>query len=176
MLSLSCGGRVDDGQFGPTVVAQAGASGARNDRSTGGVDAGRGGAAPVVTAGGGGQGGAEFRDPGCTDSPTSPEPLERYECDPYATANLCGRGQMCAPFVTKSTQTCRQEVYGALCIEAGTGTQGDPCDQGCAPRHICVVSGQGTQCVRFCPLEGQNTCSNGLVCSPIDIPNLGGCL
>jgi hypothetical protein len=115
----------------------------------------------------------DYVDPGCPDAGP---PETNYECDPNAQNTGCGLGEACYPFVTYPTTPCGQEVYGAYCISPGTGAQGDPCDAGCKDKHVCVISGQGTQCIELCDLSDPFACSNGLVCVPVDIPGIGGCI
>jgi hypothetical protein len=113
----------------------------------------------------------DYVDPGCPDAGP---PITSYECDPYD--DNCGEGKGCYPFVQYPTEPCAQEVYGATCIFVGNGGQGDPCGGGCKASHICVISGQGTQCVQMCDLGEPNPCKDGLVCAAVDIPGIGGCL
>ncbi|MCK6590224.1 MAG: hypothetical protein HUU21_24590 [Polyangiaceae bacterium] len=118
----------------------------------------------------------EYVDPGCPDAPP---PIEDFSCDPYNQGNGdCGPGEGCYIYVDYPDEPCGQEVYGAFCIPAGTGTQGDSCTgaQACAAGYCCVVTGSGTQCVKLCPLEGNDDCPPGLVCEPIDVEGFGGCL
>ncbi|MCC6646764.1 MAG: hypothetical protein IT374_14470 [Polyangiaceae bacterium] len=115
----------------------------------------------------------EYVDPGCADVPP---PIEQFECDPYAAVNPCGEGEGCYPFVDTPTSPCTPETYGALCHSAGEGGQGDPCTDGCQGGHVCVITGQGTQCVQLCDLSSPNPCPDGLVCGAVDVPGIGGCI
>lgn len=114
----------------------------------------------------------DYVDPGCPDAALPPTD---FQCDPY-DVNSCGEGKTCYPFVDYPDEPCGQEQYGSSCTFAGTGVQGEPCGLGCASGHICVVSGQGTQCVQMCDLNDPNPCDGGLICSAVDIPGIGGCL
>ena len=118
----------------------------------------------------------DYVDPGCPDAGP---PDTKYECDPYHQDNGdCAFGQACDIFVKYPTEPCGQEVYGASCVMAGTGHQGDSCGGGdeCAAGYICVVSGSGTQCIKLCELTGDDGCPSGLVCEPVDVQGFGGCL
>jgi hypothetical protein len=118
----------------------------------------------------------EYIDPGC---PSNPPPLEQFDCDPYDQLNSgCFPGDGCYIFVQYPDEPCGQEIYGSFCAPAGFGVQGDPCGGGldCAAGFVCVVTGSGNQCVKLCPLEGNDGCPAGLVCEPIDVEGFGGCL
>lgn len=118
----------------------------------------------------------DYDDPGCDDQPP---PLEAFDCDPYNQFNGdCGPGEGCYIYVDYPSMPCGQEVYGSFCSPAGTGQQGASCGGGqdCAPAHVCVITGSGTQCVELCPLTGPDGCPPGLVCEPIDVEGFGGCL
>lgn len=118
----------------------------------------------------------EFVDPGC---PNAPPPLEDFACNPYSQGNGdCPPGQGCYIYVDYPDEPCGQEVYGAFCIPVGPGGQGDQCfgAQDCGGGFVCVVTGSGTQCVKLCPLKGNDDCPPGLVCEPIDVEGFGGCL
>ncbi len=118
----------------------------------------------------------DYIDPGCTDQPP---PIKDFTCDPYDQFNGdCTVGDGCYIYVDYPSTPCGQEVYGSFCAPAGTGTQGAACGgaQGCAPAHVCVITGSGTQCVELCPLSGLDGCPSGLVCEPIDVEGFGGCL
>lgn len=113
----------------------------------------------------------DYVDPGCPDAGP---PITQYECDPYG--DECGPGKSCYPFIETPENPCEQEVYGATCIFAGSAGQGEPCGLGCQAGHVCVISGQGTQCVLMCNLNEPNPCKGGLVCVAVDIPGIGGCI
>ncbi|MCU0654689.1 MAG: hypothetical protein MUF64_05185 [Polyangiaceae bacterium] len=113
----------------------------------------------------------DYVDPGCPDAGP---PTTLYECDPYG--DDCGEGKSCYPFVDYPSEPCGQEIFGASCIFSGTSGQGEPCGIGCKAGHVCVISGQGTQCVRLCDLKEPNPCKDGLLCVPVDIPGIGGCI
>lgn len=115
----------------------------------------------------------EYTDPGCPDAPP---PKEEYECDPNGKPTGCGDGEACYPFVMYPSGPCQQETYGAQCVSPGSGGQGDPCSDGCKANHVCVVSGQGTQCIQMCDLSAAVPCPDGLVCEPVDVPGIGGCI
>jgi hypothetical protein len=119
---------------------------------------------------------SDFEDPGC---PNKPDPIYDYQCDPYnQQSGACFNGEGCYIYVQYPSEPCGQEIYGAVCLPAGPGGQGDPCGgpQDCGSGHACVVTGSGTQCVKLCPLEGMSTCPSGFVCEPIDVDGFGGCL
>jgi hypothetical protein len=116
-----------------------------------------------------------YIDPGCPDAPLPPTD---FKCDPFKTGS-CPAGEACYPYVTYPTEPCEHERYGSLCYKAGKGKQGDPCGGGgdfCAAGFVCVVSGSGNQCVQMCKTGSPGVCPDGFVCSPIDVPGIGGCL
>jgi len=116
-----------------------------------------------------------YIDPGCPDAPLPPTD---FKCDVFKTGS-CPAGEACYPYVTYPTDPCEHERYGSVCYKAGTGKQGDPCGGGgdfCAAGFVCVVSGAGNQCVQICKPGSPGVCPEGLVCSPIDVPGIGGCL
>ena len=78
---------------------------------------------------------------------------------------------------TLSYDDCAQEQFGTRCAPEGSGRQGDPCgDRNCASGFICVLTGEGTQCVQLCHVFGENTCPPGFLCDPVDVqPGIGGC-
>jgi hypothetical protein len=117
----------------------------------------------------------DYYDPGCPDAPA---PIIDKECDPLKSPpGDCMSGEACYPYVIYPTEPCEAEVYGAICEPAGTGEQSDPCyGEACAPQHVCVITGAGTQCVRLCDLNKPAACPDGLVCEPIDVLGYGGCL
>jgi len=116
-----------------------------------------------------------YVEPSCPDIEPQPPLLQ---CDPFATPTGCANGEACRPFVQYPQDECDTERYGAVCIPAGTGTQGSPCanGDGCADGFVCVISGAGVQCVKLCKLDEIGSCEGGLVCEPIDVPGFGGCL
>jgi hypothetical protein len=117
-----------------------------------------------------------FEEPGCAPV-VAPPPIN--ECDPLSETSGCADGESCFPFVDYPTGPCEVERFGALCLVAGPGTQGDSCArQACAADHICVSTGRGTQCARLCGMSSDavNVCAPGLLCLPIDIDGFGGCL
>jgi hypothetical protein len=131
---------------------------------------------------GGGTGGGpadaqpDYMDPGCPDAGP---PITQFDCDPYNQHNGdCPGSEGCYIFSNPPQTTCGQEVYGAVCAPAGSGTQGAPCQggQACAAGFTCVVTGSGDQCVLLCELQGASTCPAGFVCEPIDVKGFGGCL
>jgi hypothetical protein len=146
----------------------------------GGGGGGQGGDHPI-TVGTGGDSGAhdalpDYTDPGCPDAGP---PITMFECDPYnQNAGFCLPGEGCYIFVQYPSEPCEQEIYGAVCLPAGFGSQGDTCNgpQDCAGGFVCVVSGSGNQCVQLCQLTGEDGCPPGLVCEPIDVEGFGGCL
>jgi hypothetical protein len=117
----------------------------------------------------------EYVDPGC---PEAGPPIQDLQCDPYHQGNGdCPPDQGCYIYVQYPPDACTQEVYGAACAPAGVAQQGESCEQElCAPGFVCVVSGEGVQCVALCNLSGEDGCPPGLVCEPIDVEGFGGCL
>lgn len=141
------------------------------------ADSGEDDAADTLPEGGNEKDAPDYVDPRCPDLP--PEP-PYFECDPLAPPpSGCAIGEACYPYVIYPQFECGQESYGAQCIVAGTGQQGSPCGNGenhCAAGFVCVISGAGIQCVKLCALDRIGACAEGLVCEPIDVQGLGGCL
>lgn len=158
-----------------------GSGGAQSDAQGG--SAGIGGTTPThdagkdSSAGSAGVGGSEvdsgYVDPGCPDAdPPQPD----LQCDPWAADTGCGPGEGCYPYVIYPGSVCQQETYGTYCIPAGIGQQGDPCGgEACAAGFVCVITGQGNQCVQMCQLQGADGCPPGLFCLPVDVEGFGGC-
>jgi hypothetical protein len=144
-------------------------------------EGGEAGARPDAPGTGGGEADAgkdaldEYVDPGCPDV----DPITDFRCDPYNQGSGdCAPGEGCFIFVDYPVEPCGQEIYGAFCVPAGPGAQGDPCGGGsdCQGGFVCVVTGSGNQCVELCALSGDDGCPPGLVCEPIDVDGFGGCL
>ena len=116
-----------------------------------------------------------YDDPGC---PPQQPVVNEQRCNPFAEDTGCPPDQACYPYVIYPTGPCEVERYGSWCAPAGQGGQGDACSQGgCGAGFICVSTGGGTECVRLCALAGQaNVCAPGVLCLPIDIEGVGGCL
>lgn len=186
--ALACGGQTttptgENGSAGRGGSASGGTGGSGTGgkggkAGKGGTSSGTGGKGGSSSTGGtngkGGTGGLpDFEDPGC---PNPPPPLEDYECDPYGKAAGCDFGESCYPYVDYPSTQCGQEIFGAICTPAGQGQQGEGCELGCANSHICVVTGEGTQCVQLCDLNDVVPCPGGLVCAAVDIPGIGGCI
>lgn len=178
-LAASCGGLT--GSDDPSPGADAGPDapdGGAPDGSAGkaGKDGGKaGGPAKPADAGQDAPSDAlpDYTDPGCPDAGPAPT---QYECDPYEPDSCGNPGLACYPFVEYPSEPCGQEIFGATCIFAGSAGQGEPCGTGCKAQHVCVISGQGTQCIEMCDLDDPNPCQGGLVCQPVDIPGIGGCI
>jgi hypothetical protein len=117
----------------------------------------------------------DYQDPGCPDAAP---PIIDSQCDPLKSPpGDCMDGEACYPYVQYPSEPCEAEIYGSICMTAGTGQQSDPCyGEACAAGHVCVITGAGTQCVRLCSLTSLDPCPNGLVCEPIDVLGYGGCL
>lgn len=170
-----CGGSANSGDqpvSDAAADANAGAAGSSSVGGTAGRDAG-----PDARAGSGGSGGATvdsgYVDPGCPDAPVA-EPVR--ECDPFSVPSGCSFGDACYPFVSYPSGVCDQETFGTFCLPPGTGQQGDPCaGEPCAGGFVCVVTGQGNQCVQLCPLQGEDGCPPGLFCVPVDVEGFGAC-
>ena len=172
-LAWGCGGAIVEDT--PLVGRDAGRDGAVDGRADAKADA-KPDAMSMVDAAkpdAGKDALPEYVDPGCG---TIPPPVEQYECDPYGPASQCDPGKACYPFVQYPSGPCEPETYGAVCYPFGTGVQGDPCYDGCQAGHVCVISGQGTQCVQMCDLGAANPCPDGLVCGAVDVPGIGGCI
>ncbi len=137
-------------------------------RSDGGRDGGRGRPDPNTP-----DARNDYVDPECGDIPP---PIEMYDCDPIAQIG-CMEDESCSPFVDYPSDPCSSEVYGAMCIPAGTLTQGESCSSqmDCAAGYICLITGAGTTCGRACDLEDQDACSDGLICVSTDVTGIGAC-
>lgn len=182
--ALACGGQTttpagENGGAGRGGSATGGSGGTSSGKGGkggkgGGTSVGGGGGTTGGTSNKGGAGGLPtFEDPGC---PNPPPPLEDYACDPYGSFGGCEPDESCYPYVDYPSTKCGQEIYGAICTPSGQGQQGEGCEAGCAASHVCVVTGEGTQCVRLCDLNAAVPCAGGLVCAPVDIPGIGGCI
>lgn len=170
---LHCGGTVE---VVPAAGGRTGAGGRVGHTGRGGSS----GAAPGV----GGSGAVpldaafdEYVDPGCPDAGP---PSEINNCDPFATLSTCPFGEGCYPFVDHPFGAgCGAQSFGALCLPAGSGHQGDDCGDGtsqCAPGFVCVVGSQpGKHCVQLCKMTIQNSCPPGMICGELDVEGYGVC-
>jgi hypothetical protein len=116
-------------------------------------------------------------DPGCPNVPP-PEPF--VECAPLDPMSRCGPGFACYPFVEHPFgRGCGVATFGAACVAAGSGVQGDPCGEdtaGCAPEHMCVIgSRSGRRCAKICVFAGPDECPVGLICGETDVEGYGVC-
>jgi hypothetical protein len=169
--AAACGGSVGNdaavdggGGVGGTLLPTGGTGGTVHTGGTGGKDAGKDAKQDAEPPDG-------WVDPPCPDAPPPP-PIK--DCDPFGP-NTCGSGMACYPYVQYPSQPCDVEQFGAICAPEGTGTQGDNCySQNCAGGFVCVITGQGTECVELCQL-GTKSCPKGLFCVPIDVEGYGGC-
>jgi hypothetical protein len=99
------------------------------------------------------------------------------ECDLFGEFSGCDIGEACVPYVDYPDGPCEVEIFGTICVRAGTGVQGDSCEEaGCSDGYICVITGRGTHCVEACPLQVGSNCPSGLICQPVDIQGVGACL
>jgi hypothetical protein len=112
------------------------------------------------------------REDACPDAPFVPPPLR---CDPFAQGTQCRSGEACYPIPPRATDGCRPGTYATACLPEGTGRQGAPCDDGtdCAGGYVCVTSGLGDLCLQLCRTGEVGACSDGLVCSELDITGSG---
>jgi hypothetical protein len=179
-LAAACGGKAGQDDTPVDPIAGAGAGGV--SPGTGGRvgSGGRVSSGGSFSSGGSPQpttGGTPFVDPGC---PNVEPPPAIKECDPLAAVPTCPAGSGCYPFVDHPFgQGCGAQTYGALCLEAGTGSQGAACGDGtdgCAPSFICVVGAlPGRHCAKLCTFDGQNDCPIGMICGDVDIDGYGVC-
>lgn len=115
---------------------------------------------------------APFEDPGCPDAPRVPGPRH---CEPFETFPGCGPGERCIPYVTYADD-CGTEEFGTACVAEGPGRQGDECiHQSCSTGHVCVTTGEGSQCVTLCRLDFPGDCPPGLLCSRLDVDGFYVC-
>jgi hypothetical protein len=170
---LHCGGSV--------VIEPAGGDGGSAGH------AGRVGHAGAASEAGRGAGGAssipldaafdEYVDPRCPDAGP---PSQVDQCDPFATPSSCGAGEGCYPFVDHPFGAgCGAQSFGTVCMEAGTGRQGETCGDGaaeCASGFVCVVGSQpGKRCVQLCLMSDPNSCPGGFICGELDVEGYGVC-
>jgi len=177
LLAAGCAGSVERGGAPNEGGSASGGGSGSTGPSSGGKGPGRAGAG----SGGSAQAGTAIVDPdpvdtGCPEVDPLPPDLQ---CDPF-TANSCGPGLGCYPFVEHPAGTgCEQQRYGTVCAPAGTGLQGDACGQDagtCAPGFVCVVGqGAGKRCTALCQLGKPNSCSGGLLCGDLDVAGFGAC-
>ena len=178
--AFGCGGATEHGG----AVGASGSTG-QGGSATPRAGSSTGGSSDMPSAGKPGSGGSTMdagpieRDP--VDSGCAPQdlPPPQMECDPFV-AGSCPPDSGCYPFVDHPEGSgCEQQVYGTLCLPAGTGKQGDLCgDEAgtCAPGFVCVVGQRaGKRCAALCKLGGVNQCSGGLICGDLDVPGYGVC-
>jgi len=112
---------------------------------------------------------ARYVDPGC---PPAMKVQGAHVCNPFAAPSdgECGTGYRCVPYV-QYADDCHTEEIGTDCEIAGTGRQGDDCSTSdCAAGFVCVTAGTGFECAALCQLTRTgDTCTSGLICSPLDV-------
>ena len=171
LSAAACGGTVLDGD-----ATKSGGSGPPASGGFGGTSASSGG---DVGSGGldgredGGLPDARYHDKGCKPAAKIQGPRE---CDPFVQDGTCAPGSGCLPYVRYADE-CQTEEVGTACTTVGTGVQGDDCSRGdCAAGFVCVTSGTGFQCAALCRLLGAgDTCSAGLICTPLDVDGFFVC-
>ncbi len=169
VLALACGGSIEP-DFTESTDKKDGST--RDGTSL--IDGGKkDGTIVPLKDGSVGKDANNFVDPKC---PNTPPPNTAYECD-VAKQKGCKAGEACSPFVDYPTDPCDPETYGSLCIPAGTGTQGSACDgqRACAAGYICVITGAGTNCAKYCDLNNPSGCTDGLICDAVDVSGVGVC-
>lgn len=112
--------------------------------------------------------------------PNVEPPPAIVECDPFGKGDACSSGYGCYPYVQHPFgEGCDAEVFGALCLPAGTGKQGALCGEGtgdCAPGFVCVIGAHaGKRCAKLCSFAGGNECPPGMICGDTDIKGYGVC-
>jgi hypothetical protein len=116
-----------------------------------------------------------FREDACPDSTAPPPPLE---CDPF-NQSTCPFRQACYPIPPRASDSCHPGRYATICLTAGSGMQGTPCNDGtdCAAGFLCVKAGSGDQCVKLCRTNQFDACADGRVCRELDVTGSGwgGC-
>ncbi len=151
-MFTACGGAVDRSQ---------------DDTSDGG-DGGKG-------RNPGDDGGSTYVDPHCPDAGP---PNTVHQCDVMDPIASCKGKGGCYPVAIPPETKCGAETYGTMCLTAGTGTQGVACGgkSNCAPGYVCLITGGDTQCSKLCDLKVKQSCPQGYVCGPIDVPGFAACL
>jgi hypothetical protein len=173
----ACGGSVESGSSSGGTAAASGGAG------SGGVSVGpvagapTGGTSHSGKSAGGASGGVPFVDPAC---PTIPPPPPIVECDPLSPVSQCASGFGCYPYVQHPFgEGCDAETFGALCLRAGSGTQGALCSDGqsdCAAGYICVIGAHaGARCAKLCAFAFADECPLGTICGDTDIRGYGVC-
>ncbi len=162
---VACGGTVQDGNAVTSngSGAASGAGGTSNAR----VDSGLVGAGGAFVSDAG-LTDVRYVDPGCAPAM---KVQGRHACNPFAQSDEeCGLGYRCVPYVRYANQ-CKTEEIGTECEVAGTGQQGDDCTVAeCAAGFVCVTAGSGFQCAALCQLTATgDTCTSGLICTPLDV-------
>jgi hypothetical protein len=132
------------------------------------LDAGLGGTST------GGQVYSTYTGQGC---PQTTVPSVDAACDIFSADSGCPDGYGCFPIVRSTNDPCQPASYSFLCVYAGSGSQGDDCDQlhRCGPGYVCVVTSIGTQCEQVCDTSQPSSCAPGMFCDPIDVPGVGTC-
>jgi hypothetical protein len=180
---VACGGNAEsNGSSGGTASSSGGAAAGGSVGPKGGAPSGgasQGGATSKGGASGGGASGGSvpWVDPNC---PTVDPPPPIVECDPFGSFSRCPSGSACYPYVQHPFgEGCDTETYGALCLPAGSGTQGALCGDGqsdCAAGYICVIGAHaGARCAKLCAFAGGNECPLGMICGDTDIEGYGVC-
>jgi hypothetical protein len=165
-LAVACGGSLAGGEI-PGSTPDGGTSADGGTNPIGKRDAGR---VPKKDAGSDGN---TYVDPPC---PNPPPPKSNFECD-VATQSGCAPEEGCYPYVRYPGGYCEAEEYGSACYTAGDKKQGEVCNSvlECAGGFICVITGAGTSCAKYCELGKANACPEGLVCEPLDVSGMGVC-
>lgn len=167
---VACGGAVGAPREEP---AQAGSSGV----DVGGASSEAGGSSTRGgTSGGAGAGGvtSTYVDPGC---PNTPVPETYEECSPLGSGSECGDTMGCYPVTEYPSAPCEPEIFQMLCLPSGNRGQWESCESitDCIAGHTCVVTGNGTMCLKMCDPEGASSCPTGLFCDGVDLQGIGIC-
>ena len=171
--AVACGGNVQNGD-----AVTGGGNGATGSSTGGGATStdggvlGQGGASSTTD---GGLSDVRYVDPGC---PPAMKIQGTHACDPFDPSPdmQCGAGYRCIPYV-RYADKCHTEEIGTECQPSGTGVQGDDCSVAdCAAGFVCVTAGTGFQCASLCRLlPNGDTCTSGLLCTPLDVDGFFVC-
>jgi hypothetical protein len=164
-LVFACGGTIDDARQNSNLGGAQSRTEGNGGWST--TTGGRGGAVAV-------SGSSTYVELGCLEQPV---PEVYSECEPLSDSNPCASGEACYPVTLYPSRACESEQFQNLCLPSGHARQWERCSTltDCASGYTCVVTDDGTMCLKMCDPRASKPCADGQFCDAIDLQEIGTC-